>query len=533
MHGFFGSYKTPCTWDLSDYKDKSFLRRTHSDDVFSLTQVTLPKFAKDKYFVESDDCFLATEGVLFVADTPEEAITKYRNGDTLFWDSWRGSFAGVLHDAKNDTLYLFNDHTGSKMLFYAKTADGLVFASDLKLLTQTVNAAEYDESFVQAILKDGCTDDEHTFVRGIKRLTAGQCLKLCGQDMQILRYHRFDNTPWPYNEQQMIHEANRLFRQAVERVIRKNEAESLRHFYPLSGGLDSRMCQWVARQLTPQPITNFTFSQTGHYDHLVPQEISRALGNEWRFLPLDGGDYIVQHIDSVCARTEWLVNYMLPAEIDHFARQQDWTDVGVVLTGINGDNIFATETDSAHEMARIYTQGFNGNSLGSPVVMQHYTESYSPFCDVDVLDFVLHVPTSKRRNYYFYDRFVLTCYPEAAHWHHKYMQIGHRPPMATVLGRNIFLRDMLKRAGMSVLKRLHIYDAYRATEKDSMNPYDYWAKQNPAILRQMEAYHNQYRHLITPYDWYKACEEKMRFGSVVEKAKVLTIESAIENLRIS
>ena len=49
----------------------------------------------------------------------------------------------------------------------------------------------------------------------------------------------------------------------------------------------------------------------------------------------------------------------------------------------------------------------------------------------------------------------------------------------------------------------------------------------------MEAYHNQYRHLITSYDWYKACEEKMRFGSVVEKAKVLTIESAIENLRIS
>ncbi len=533
MYGLFGSYKHQCAWDLSAFKDESLIRRSHRDDAFCLTQVTLPKFVKDKYFVETDDCFLATEGVLFEADRPEEAVEKYRSGNTTFWNSWRGSFAGVLYDKKHDRLLLFTDHTGSKMLFYAKTDEGLFFASDLKILTQTVHAAECDERFVRAILDKGYNDNERTFVQGIKRLTAGQCLSVCGQEQELVHYHRFDNTPWPYHEKQMIEEANRLFRQAVERVVRKNESEGLKHFYPLSGGLDSRMCQWVARQLTKQPITNFTFSQTGHYDHLVPGEISRAMGNEWLFMPLDGGEYVIQEIDRVCEHTEWLVNYILPVEIDYFARQQDWTDVGVVLTGINGDNIFATETDNAHEMARIYTQGFNGYSLGSPLVMQHYTESYSPFCDVDVLDFILHVPTIKRRNYYFYDRFVLTCYPEAARWHHKHEQIGHRHKMITIAGRNILLRDVPKRIVMSILKRLHIYDAYRATKKDSMNPYDYWAEQNPNIIRQMEAYHERYRHFINPYQWYKACEEKMRFGAVMEKGKVLTIESAIRNLRIS
>ena len=96
MHVFFGSYKAKVTWDLSSFDDKSFVKRTHSEGDFQLTQVTLPKFLNDKYFAEIDDCFLATEGVLFEADKPEEAIARYRNGETTFWNSWRGSFAGVL-----------------------------------------------------------------------------------------------------------------------------------------------------------------------------------------------------------------------------------------------------------------------------------------------------------------------------------------------------------------------------------------------------------------------------------------------------
>ena len=62
---------------------------------------------------------------------------------------------------------------------------------------------------------------------------------------------------------------------------------------------------------------------------------------------------------------------MGPIEIATFIRKHDWEKVGVVLTGVNGDNILATETDNAHEMARIYEVGFNGNSLGSPLVLQH------------------------------------------------------------------------------------------------------------------------------------------------------------------
>ncbi|MBR2166510.1 MAG: hypothetical protein IJ915_08245 [Paludibacteraceae bacterium] len=526
MHGFFGSYGKAIPWDLTTFKDPSLVRRTQENHSLHLTQVTLSKFLNDKYFHSENGCFLATEGVLFEADQPSKAISRYRQGETVFWDAWRGSFAGLLYDQTMDTLLLFNDHVGSKMLFYSQTEEGFFFASDLEVLAHALNLHTFNTSFAQNILDNGCSEDNSTFLKGIYRLTAGQYLRIRGQQMEIYDYHRFDNTPYPYDEAQMVARTDALFKQAVQRVIRKNEEEKLRHFYPLSGGLDSRMSQWIARQMTQQPITNYTYSQTGHYDHLLPREISRTLGNKWQFMPLDGGDYITD-VEGVCHATEWLVNYMCPVEIYHFASLQDWSSAGVILTGINGDNIFATETDNAHEMARIYTQGFNGNSLGSPLVLQHFTESYSPFCDVDVLDYVLHVPTIRRRNYFFYDRWILTCHPDAAKWHHKHELIGHRHRMVTVAGRNIPLRDVPKRIVMSLLKRLHIYDAYRLSEY-SMHPYDTWIQQNPQLLRTLQAYYTNHRHLLQDTPFADVCEEKMRIGSVMEKGKVLTILSALQ-----
>lgn len=525
MHGFFGTYNQEVKWNLSAL-NVSLATRQQVVGSLCLTQVTLPKFLNDKYFTESDDCFLATEGVLFEADSAEDAIKRYRAGETCFWDSWRGSFAGVLYDRRNDVLLVFNDHIGSKMLFYTQTAEGFVFASDLLVLAQALGLRKYDEHFVRALLEQGYSSDHRTFVKDVRRLMAGQYICISGKSMKVSDYHRFDNTPHTYNEKEMVAETDRLFRQAVARVIRKNEAEGLQQFYPLSGGLDSRMTQWIARQIATQPIVNYTYSQRGHYDHLVPEQISRTLGNRWEFMPLDGGNYITD-IDGTCRSTEWLLNYMGPIEIATFIRKHDWEKVGVVLTGVNGDNILATETDNAHEMARIYEVGFNGNSLGSPLVLQHVTESYSPFCDVDLLDYVLHVPTIKRRNYYFYDRWILTCYPAAAQWHHKHEQIGHRHKMVTLLGRNMRLSEVPKRLVMYTLKHLHIYDAYR-TQGDSMHPYDDWVKANPAILERLNDYFTAHKHLLNGTTLATLCTDKMQRGSVVEKGKVLTVLSALK-----
>ena len=59
----------------------------------------MSKFKPVKY--EADGCRLEVYGVLLEADSPQEAIRQYRQGETVFWAAWRGSFYGVLRDEKN------------------------------------------------------------------------------------------------------------------------------------------------------------------------------------------------------------------------------------------------------------------------------------------------------------------------------------------------------------------------------------------------------------------------------------------------
>ena len=483
----------------------------------------MSKFEPIKY--EAENCRLEVFGVLFEADSPEEAIRRYRHGETVFWKNWRGSFCGVLTDSVQGVTMLFNDHIGSTILFYAQTDQGYRYARDLKTLSKETGLRQPNETFVKAIIDKGYTSDNHTVYTGIYRLLAGQYLYIHGHEAVLSSYHRFDNTPHPYHEAEMLAQTDRLFRQAVERVLRKNEQEGLQHFFPLSGGLDSRMCQIVARQLTKQPITNFTYSQTGHYDHLLPREISHALGNNWQFMALDGGDYLSQ-TDAISSATQWLINYNGPSESYTFAAQQEWDNKGMVLTGVNGDNILSVITDSRHEIDLLYSLSFAGNGLGSPQVLQHYTESYSPFCDVDFLEYVLHIPAVKRRNYAFYDKWILSYYPEAARWLHKHERIGHRHRMVTVAGRNIFLKDLPKRIAWSILKRLHIYDGYKI-DTDSMNPYDRWAITNPKLLPALDAYFEQHKEVLNGLEMHNELIRHYQSGSITDKCAVLTIISAL------
>ena len=519
MYGFRISIGKPVEWQFPKQQN-TFVRHWKIDGI-RLSQWSLSKFEKDKLWLEDGKCFLAIEGVLFNRDG---IANQWQQTDV---SAWRGSFACVRIDRQTREVKVYNDQIGSHMIFWCQTEQGIYLSSDLFELAHVCGINDMNPAFMERILDMGYGTDSSTMVTGIRRLGAGQVLTVRNGKAEVTQYYRFDNRPLHWNEKEALARTNELFRQAVKRVIDKNEEYGLKHFYPLSGGLDSRMVQTVARQLTDAPITNFTYSQTNHYDHLLPEKIAAFLGNEWRFLPLNGGDYLTK-VDEITRSTQGLVNYNGPSEIYYCSIRFDWQEAGIVVTGVNGDNIFSVETDSAHEIERLYSLSFAGNGLGSPLVLQQYTETYSPFCDVDVLDYVLRIPLKKRWNYRFYDQWILRYYPEAAQWDHKGEQIGHRRIVLPVMGRNIPLKDLFKRISFAILKRLHIYNGYRMEEGVSMNPYDTWAKTNPHLRKAIDNYYNAYRNLLAQYpDIQKKAETIMREGGVYDQCAVLTILSAI------
>ena len=572
MHGFLLTYATPDKRPSIEQtaNDNNLLTRYHEAGKLSVRQTTLRKFLADKVWHDDAQCFAAIEGVILNkhellrdGESLAQWMTRaYKQKGETFFCALRGSFCGVFYDKNNDTLLIFNDHVGSKMLFWRHSTDGLCAGSSLNDVASLCRCGSLDELGMYDLLTYGFSPTHHTIYNGIHRLAAGKYLRVSGNECQELVYHRFSNTHRNASEQDHINELDRLFRQAVKRILDKNSEESLRNFFPLSGGLDSRMVNVVARQLTNAPICNFTYSQTGYYEAEYPQQISAWLGNGWHFRALDGGDYL-KRLDDTVAMTDKQINYAGAAQMLDTMLDTDFSPVGVVATGIGGDDIMNSPIDKPRSNYRFYEcalgsgrylrhlslvpQGFNAwyanrniyylytrtfecHALGSPLMLQNATESCSPFMDVDFLEYVLSIPEQMRQQYRLYDKWVLTKYPETARWPHNWHTIGHRPLECHIFHRHIPVRDLPKRVFWYICRHLHIHNFYTIKRGQSMNPIDTWLAENKSLREFFDAYYAQHISLLNGHkDIKKAAAEIYGSGEWQNQALVLTLLSAVSS----
>jgi asparagine synthase (glutamine-hydrolysing) len=78
---------------------------------------------------------LEAKGHRFVSQCDTEVILKgYSEWNVGCWRRLRGIFAFGLWDAKYKELYLVRDHLGVKPLYFARTEQGLAFASEVRAI---------------------------------------------------------------------------------------------------------------------------------------------------------------------------------------------------------------------------------------------------------------------------------------------------------------------------------------------------------------------------------------------------------------
>ena len=519
------------------------------------------------YNYEADGCCLKTFGVLLEADAPEEAIRRYLTGETVFWNNWRGSFFGLLIDTINGITLLFNDHIGSKMVFYTQSAEGLVWDTNLFDLAQTIGANADNENYLWQMLIYGYSPVGETVFKAIHRLQAGEyvCAKKGKVEKHI--YHRFDNTPNSLSIEENIERIDTAFRHAIERVILKNEEYEYTHFIPLSAGLDSRMVNCVAHEIAKTPIHTITYSQSNYFDETTPKELSAYWNYINHFTPLDSGECLLL-LDEASRMTSGLVQYSGAAEtlygLPEIAKQQ----AGIFLTGMAGDIIVGTaytrhksnqtyhigdgallpimhletlrralpsdfeQLYSNREIFYLYVRAFNCANLGSPLIHQQFGESYSPFCDVDVLKAAYAAPLEQRWNHRLYDQWILTKYPDIAKWKHNGVYtIGHRPYMVSISNHMLPLQDLPKRAAEYILKRLHVLSKPKETIGHSMNPEDDWFMQNETLRTWAEKYIQTNLELLNNYPEVQQIAQQLSKGNANERMQVMSLLACLRQAR--
>lgn len=520
----------------------------------------------ETYNCDYDGCYLQTFGVLFEADSPEEAIRRYRSGELTFWNSWRGSFWGVLQDRTNDITLLFNDHIGSKMVFYSAIGNGLVWDTNPFDLGRVIGATADNENYLWQMLIYGYSPVGETAYSNIHRLLAGEYIYAQNSRVEKRNYHRFDNSPNNLSLDENIERIDAAFRQAVERAIRKNEELGYTHFIPLSAGLDSRMTNRIAHEIATTPIHNITYSQSGFYDETTPRELAGYWQNEFHFTALNGGDCLFA-LDEVSQITDGLVQYSGAAETLYGMPEEAKKKGGVFLTGMVGDIIAGTAyTDCTpdqkyhcgegailhgythilrsvlpadfeqlypnREIYYLYVRGFNCANLGSPLIQQIYGESYSPFCDVDFLETAYKVPVSQRWNNKLYDQWILRKYPDMTQWKHNGIHtIGHRPHIISLFNRAISINDVPKRIVWYILKRLHIHDYYTETDGKTMTPEDDWFTENISLRAWTENYINENLYLLDEFPEVQKMAVKLSQSNATERMQVLSLLACLRQTR--
>ena len=244
----------------------------------------------------------------------------------------RGMFAFAIYDKNIKKLFLARDNFGIKPLYYYKTNETFMFASEIKAFLDVEDfKKELNENILKAYLEFSFVPTNETFFKGVHRLDAGSYLIYKDNDITINKYFKLD-----------FKENHKTFEEAVESIKTVMQESVEKHLLSdvevgsfLSSGIDSSYIVSLAK-----PNKTYTVGyDLEKYDEIkYAKELAEKLE--------------INNTSKIIKKEEYLENlekimYYLdeptsdPAAISlYFVAKLASQDVKVVLSGEGADEFF-------------------------------------------------------------------------------------------------------------------------------------------------------------------------------------------------
>jgi asparagine synthase (glutamine-hydrolysing) len=202
----------------------------------------------------------------FSTDSDSEIVLHlYEEFGTKAFEKLNGMFAITIWDTNRQELVLCRDRIGIKPLYYAETASGFLFGSELKALLRhpdcprELNWSNLNEPGLQDSI------DISSFVDGVAHFPAGCYCKISDQhNITFERYWSLDthisNEP-KYNDSEILDQYVELVKDSVEKRLMSDVPVGI--FF--SGGLDSTLLTSIASSYSSD-IHCFTVVDKATYD---------------------------------------------------------------------------------------------------------------------------------------------------------------------------------------------------------------------------------------------------------------------------
>lgn len=521
----------------------------------------------DNWFHKTDDYISYSKGVIL----NNGEILQKRSGSTDTFHSLYlkygasfpkrlvGSFCGIYFNRLNNEWLVFTNHTGDQKLFYAQQNEQLIVSDSVfelnKLLKKNGVTTKINVNACYSILSYGYLFNDETLLQEVTRLTAGKMLLVKGSTVKSETYYKLTNQSRKnINKRDAIEELDHLFKKAVRLEYEKDIQNNKKHIASLSGGLDSRMTCWVSDNLGFKNNLFYTFSQTGYEDMTTAKAIAKELNTPWKFIPLDGGDYL-KEADYVVRESNGLVAYASSSTAYTSHKKLDMDGYGLLHTGQLGDVIvgsYCTAADaygdgfdfqskalskkfidkvefsnSAYantEMAYMYNRGFNGILCGN-FSMQGTTEVTSPFLHPELMDFAFSLPIEMRSHHKLYKEWIIKKYPDAAKFRWEAIHAKITTPVFRYKQFQMPYAKLPYTLLKRLLRRLGVAYLDKKTQLDNMTPFERWHLENNSLRLFVRNYFEQTIEAITNEELKHDCVQMMMEGTFSEQLQVLTLLS--------
>ena len=521
---------------------------------------TLNKYLQDKIFCQNEDYVLILEGVIlnktelcnqYGAELSQVIVRLYEEMGDEFPKVLRGSFSGAVYDRKADRWLLYTDQIGTKPLYYYRSGKGFAAGTQLNYVTDVMKengiARNADEHGLSCLLVYGNFMDECTGVKEVRRVLPGDYLVIEKSGCRTGTYYQLSaGKDEKVSDEEAIERLDASFRNAVKRILKKDEEYGYKTIIDISGGVDSRMIGYVTKAVGGKNVISLSYSQSGGREIKIAQEVANRLGYNFYYKALDNGSCLYDLDDNVLMNNGSAIYLGITGGRD-FLQFLNPADYGMEMTGLLGDiydgsmvivdgeekpyleyskfrfgsvlpyddQTYSNLIDrfENHELFWYYIRGMICGMSSFPI-RQNFVEPMTPYGDVEFMEAYLSIPWEVRVKRKLLSRWMLEKYPEAAN-------IMYAATGVTIKDEFSFagkVKKTLKFINQEIHRQLHtMHKGYQ------MTPFDYWISEYPAILDFMMKYYKD--NIERTAGTMKAKIQRMMGPDtpVIDKALALTV----------
>jgi asparagine synthase (glutamine-hydrolysing) len=275
------------------------------------------------------------------------------------WEEWgedllnelRGMFAFALldlrkHFATVPVLFLARDPLGIKPLYYSQTADGFVFASEVRaLLASGAVSREISPDALTSYFLFGSVSEPVTLLKNVFSLPPGYRLLLHIPDRRRVPRAR----PW-WDPQRSaaardprrptdFASATTQLRALLDSSVRAHLIADVPIGLFLSSGLDSgAIVALAARAQKGLQSFTLTFPGTPYDEADLARQVAQSVGTTHQEIPLQGAEMLARMDEAVAALDQPTMDGINTYFVSWATRQ---AGLKVALSGLGGDELFA------------------------------------------------------------------------------------------------------------------------------------------------------------------------------------------------